>query len=267
MSMLLRFLRPCLFAAAAMGLAAGLAASPASAEGAGVSLISPAQRGEIETIVKEYLLTHPDVLRDALAEMERHQKAEDDAARSKAVAAQASLIFNSPHQAVLGNPNGKVTLVEFFDYNCGFCKKTLGDMARLLKQEPELRLVIKDFPVLGPGSVEAAHIATALRNQFSGEKYWQYHYKLLSTRGVVGKAQALAVARDLGADMDKLVRDANAPATTASINEVMQIADALQLTGTPSFVLADDVVVGAVGYDALKEKVDNVMKCGKTACG
>ncbi len=242
-------------------LACALLAAPAGAE------VSPAQRVEIEGIIKDYLLKNPDVLRDALAEMERKQKADEEQARSKAVADQAPLIYNSPRQAVLGNPNGKVTLVEFFDYNCGYCKKALDDLAKLVKEEPELRVVIKDFPVLGPGSVEAAEVATALRAQFKGDKYWQYHQKLLTMKGQIGKVQALAVAKELGADLTKLDKDLADPATRASIQEVMQIADTLSLTGTPSYVLANDVVVGAVGYDALKEKIVNVKKCGKTACG
>jgi protein-disulfide isomerase len=252
--------RACL-TAAVLGLLAGFATAPARAE------MSSAQRTEIEGVIKEFLLKNPEVLRDALVEMDKRQKADEEAARVKAVSDQAPLIFNSPRQAVMGNPNGKITLVEFFDYNCGYCKKTLGDIAQLVQNEPDLRLVVKDFPVLGPGSVEAAEIATAMRNQARGDKYWQYHAKLLATRGPVGKAQALAAAKEAGADMDRLARDMANPETRASIQEVMQIADKLQLTGTPSFVLADDVIVGAVGYDELKLKIDNVRKCGKTACG
>ena len=255
----LRFSR--LLAAAGLGLMAMFAGLPAQAQ------FNPAQRKEIEAIIKDYLIKNPVVLRDALTEMERLQKAEEEQARLKAVADNAALIYNSPRQAVLGNPNGKITLVEFFDYNCGYCKKALDDLARLVKEEPELRVVLKDFPVLGPGSVEAAEIATALRSQFKGEKYWQYHQKLLALKGQVGKAQAIATAKELGADVGKLEKEVADPATRASIQEEMQIADALSLTGTPSYVLADDVVVGAVGYDTLKEKIANVRKCGKTACG
>ena len=245
---------------------------PAQAQTAGVN------RSEIQSIIKDYLVSnpdvlrealfaHPDVLREALAEMERKQKVDEEAARVKAVADQAPLIFSSPRQAVLGNPNGKVTLVVFFDYNCGYCKKSLDDMAQLIKSDPDLRVVIKDFPVLGPGSVEAAEVATALRNQFKGDKYWQYHNKLLSSRGQVGKAQALAVAKDLGADMAKLDKDIANPETRASIQEVMQIADKLSLTGTPTFVVGDEVVVGAVGYDEIKGRLNNMRKCGHASCG
>ena len=175
-------------------------------------------------------------------------------------------LFSSPHQAVVGNPNGKVTLVEFFDYNCGYCKKSLDDLAKLIKEDPNLRVVLKDFPVLGPGSVEAAQVAWRVRNQFNGDKFWAFHQKLLLTRGPVGKAQALAVAKDMGADMDKLDRDMASPDVKAGIQEVMQIADGLNLTGTPSWVVGRDVVVGAVGYDELKGKIDNVAKCGKAVC-
>ncbi len=253
-------LRPALLVAA-FAFVGLTSAAPAQTQ------FNPNQRTEIEAILKDYLFKNPDVLRDSLNEMERRQKVEEELARSKAVADQASLIYNSPRQAVLGNPNGKVTLVEFFDYNCGFCKKALGDLAQLVKEEPDLRVVIKDFPVLGPGSVEAAEVATALRSQLKGDKYWQFHQKLLSTKGPVSKVQALATAKEMGADMSKLDKDMADPATRASLQEVMQIADSLQLTGTPSYVLANDVIVGAVGYDALKDKVANVKKCGKTACG
>ena len=248
--------------ALAMGVLAGLAAvMPAQAQ------VSPAQRTEIEGIIKDYLMKNPDVIREVLVEMERKQKADEEAARSKAVTDLAPQLFNSNRQAVLGNPNGKITLVEFFDYNCGYCKKALDDVSRLLKAEPELRLVIKDFPVLGPGSVEAAEIATAMRNQAKGDKYLQYHAKLMQTRGQIGKAQALAVAKELGADMDRLARDAASPETRASLQEVMMIADKLQLSGTPTFVLGDEVIVGAVGQDELRARIGNMRKCGKTACG
>ena len=248
------------------------ATGPAMAQAPGMS------RAQVESIIKdvlvknpevlrEALFAHPEILRDALVEMERKQKDDEESARTKAVTDQAPLIFNSPRQAVLGNPNGKVTLVEFFDYNCGYCKKSLDDLAKLMKSDPDLRVVIKDFPVLGPGSVEAAEVATALRSQFTGDKYWQYHQKLLASKGQVGKTQALAVAKELGADMDKLQKDMAKPETRASIQEVMQIADHLQLSGTPSFVMGNDVVVGAVGYDEIKSRLDNVRKCGRAACG
>lgn len=249
---ILAFAGACLFAGAI---------TPARAE------MTAAQRAEIETVIKDYLVKNPDVLRDALAEMDRRQKQDEDDARSKAVTDAAETIFNSPRQAVLGNPAGKVNLVEFFDYNCAYCKKSLPDLAQIVREDSNIRFVIKDFPVLGPGSVEAAEVATALRKQFKGDKYWQFHQKLLGMKGQIGRAQALAVAKEMGANIDQLEKDAASPETKESIQEVMKVADTLQLTGTPSFVMGDDVVVGAVGYDELKSKLDNVKKCGRVSCG
>ena len=253
-------LKPLLRALVAATLLVIAAPLPASAQ------MTPAQRGEIEAVVKDYLLKNPEVLRDAFVELERRQKAEEEEARVKAISDLSGLIFNAPKQAVLGNPNGKVTLVEFFDYNCGYCKRALDDITSLVKEDKDLRFVLKDFPVLGPGSVEAAEVAIAMLNQANGDKYWQFHAKLLGSRGQVGKAQALAVAKEVGADMARLEKDIATPQTRAVLQDVMKIADKLQLTGTPTFVLADEVIVGAVGRDQLKARIANVRKCGKTAC-
>jgi protein-disulfide isomerase len=127
-------------------------------------------------------------------------------------------------------------------------------------------VVLKDFPVLGPNSVEAAQVASAARKQISGDKFFDFHQKLLMTHGPVGREQALAVAKELGLDMDRLQKDMKDPSIRAGNEEVMKIADALALTGTPSYVIGDEAVVGAVGFAELKTKVDAVAKCGKTAC-
>lgn len=227
---------------------------------------NPAQKTEMGTIIKEYLMANPEILRDALAELDKKQKDEEASARQKVVSDQAGLLFSSVNQATLGNLKGGVTLVEFFDYNCGYCKRSLDDMVKLMKADANLKVVLKDFPVLGPGSVEAAHVATALRMQFKGDKFWDFHQKLLGTRGQIGKVQALAVAKELGADMDKLTKDLESPTIAASIQEVALLADQLNLTGTPSFVVGQDIVVGAIPYEEMKTKVDNVHKCGKVAC-
>ena len=225
-----------------------------------------AQKTEIGSLVKSYLIQNPEVLRDAMVELEKRDKAQEAAKREGTVRDQSAALLNSPYNEVVGNPNGKVTLVEFFDYNCGYCKRALDDMAKLMKTDPNLRVVLKDFPVLGPGSVEAAQVAGAVRAQLKGDKFWAFHYKLLATHGPVGKAQALAAAKDLGVDMDQLAKDMGKPEIKAAIQQNMQLADSLSLTGTPSFVVGPEVVVGAVGYDELKDRVDNVAKCGKATC-
>ncbi len=229
--------------------------------------IPAGQKSEIESIVKDYLLNNPEILRDALTELDRREKLAAEAARRKAVTDLAPQIFNSNNQVVVGNPKGKVTLVEFFDYNCTYCKRTVDDIQALMKADPDLRVVLKEFPVLGPGSVEAAQVATALRNQLSGDKYWAFHRRFLTSRGPANKAAALAAAKETGIDMDRLNKDIDRPDVRASIEESMKIADSLSLTGTPSFVIGDEVIVGAVGLDELKARIGNVRKCGHATCG
>lgn len=245
--------------AAAVALAAALPMAHAAE-------FTDAQKAEIGSLVKDYLIQNPEVLRDAMVELDKRDKAQEAAKREGTVRDQSAALLNSPFNEVVGNPNGKVTLVEFFDYNCGYCKRALDDMAKLMKTDPNLRVVLKDFPVLGPGSVEAAQVAGGVRAQLKGDKFWAFHYKLLSTHGPVGKAQALAAAKDSGVDMDQLAKDMGKPEIKAAIQQNMQLADALSLTGTPSFVVGPEVVVGAVGYDELKDRVDNVAKCGKATC-
>jgi protein-disulfide isomerase len=167
---------------------------------------------------------------------------------------------------VLGNPNGNVTFVEFFDYNCGYCKRAMDDMLTLLKDDPKLKVVLKEFPVLGPGSVEAAQVAVAVRMQDkTGKKYLEFHQKLLGGRGQADKARALAVAKDIGLDMGRLDKDLASPEVKATLQESFKLAEALGLNGTPSYVIGDNVVVGAVGLESLKEKV-NTSRCGKPSC-
>jgi protein-disulfide isomerase len=249
--------------AAALAIFLGLAVAPS----ARAQTFSDKQKTEIGEIVRDYLIHNPEVLREALAELERRQKAEETAQRDRALETLGAQVFDSKYQSVIGNPKGKITLVEFFDYNCGYCKKALGDVARLTKENPDLRVVLKDFPVLGTASLEAAQVASAARNQLRGEKFWDFHQKLLLTRGTIGKTQALAAAREAGADTDQLEKDMKSADVRAGIAEAMQIADQLSLTGTPSWVLGKEVVVGAVGYEELRGKIDNMKKCGKTACG
>jgi protein-disulfide isomerase len=238
-----------------------LAFSPARAES-----FSAGQKAEIETIIKDYLLEKPEILRDALGVLEARERAAETKARESVISDPSGALFAATNQAVIGDPDGKITLIEFFDYNCGYCKRALSDLARLMKANPDLRVVLRDLPILSPGSAEAAKIANAFLRQFQGEKFWEFHQKLLGLRGPVGKAEALAVAKEFGADMDKLAKDAAAPGLTSGIEESAKLAKSLQVTGTPTYVVGEDVVVGAVGYDALEAKVANIKKCGKAIC-
>jgi len=225
------------------------AAAPAPA----APSFSPSQRREIEGIVKSYLVAHPEVLQEATDALDKQQKQADAAKARETIKKDNATLFDSPHQVVLGNPQGNETVVEFFDYNCAFCKRALPDMLTLLKTNPNLKFVLKEFPVLGPGSVEAAHVAVAARMQDpTGKKYIEFHQKLLGGRGPADKARALAVAKEVGFDMPRLEKDMNSDEVKTTIDEDMKLADALGVSGTPTYVVGDQVVVGAVGLDELK---------------
>jgi protein-disulfide isomerase len=228
--------------------------------------VSPAQRSEIEQIVKEYIISHPEVLQEAMAELDKRQAAAEAEKAKAAIQSNEQAVFNSPHQVTIGNPQGDVTLVEFFDYNCPYCKHALSDLMDLMKNDGKLKVVLKEFPVLGPQSAEAAQVAVAVRMQDkTGAKYLEFHQKLLASRGQADKARALAAAKDVGLDMARLEKDMASDEVKATVDENTKLAEALGLNGTPSYVVGSEVVVGAVGLDALKQKV-NTARCGAATC-
>jgi protein-disulfide isomerase len=198
------------------------------------------------------------VAKSSIAAPEADAKVAD---RSGAVVSNAVALFSSPHQVTLGNPEGDVTLVEFFDYSCGFCKKALPDMLGLLKTDPKLKIVLKELPILGPGSADAARVAVAVRMQSpDGQKYLAFHQQLLSGAGRATRDKALAAAQDQGFDLARLDQDVSSEEVRATLNEDAKLAAALGVTGTPSYVIGDQVIVGAVGIAALKERIDAPVK-------
>jgi protein-disulfide isomerase len=244
-------------------------------------------RGEIEAIVKDYLASHPDEVGEIvknymvahpeavgqiLAELLKHRPAASASAatanggntkstdeRNAAIAGNAVLLFSSPHQVTLGNPSGNVTLVEFFDYNCGYCKRALPDMLTLLKDDPNLKVVLKEYPILGPGSAEAARVAVAVHMQDpDGQKYLAFHREMLGGPGPASKDKALTAAMDQSLDMARLQQDMASDEVSATLTEDMKLAGALGITGTPTYVVGNSVVVGAIGLTGLKRKIEAV---------
>jgi protein-disulfide isomerase len=251
-----RLFTPALFALA-------LCAAPTAAS---AQSFSDTQRGDIEAIVKSYLIAHPEVLEEAMAELTKRQTAAETAKHEASISENADKIFNSPRGVVLGNKDGDVTFVEFFDYNCGYCKRAMADMLDLLKTDSKLKVVLKEFPVLSDGSVEAAKVAVAVRMQDpGGKKYLDFHQKLLGGRGVADKARAMAAAKDAGLDMARLEKDLASPEVKSTIEENFKLAEAMGMNGTPSYVIGKQVVVGAVGLEGLKEKI-GIARCGKESC-
>lgn len=248
-------------ASAAFALALSGAPLTAAAQG-----FSDSQRGDIETIVRSYLIAHPEVLEEAMAELSKRQSAAETEKHEASVAKNADMIFNSPRGVTLGNKDGDVTFVEFFDYNCGYCKRAMTDMLELMKADPKLKVVLKEFPVLGPTSVEAAQVAVAARMQDpGGKKYLDFHQKLLGGRGSADKARAMSAAKDAGFDMARMEKDFASPEVRATLAENFKLAEDMGMNGTPSYVIGKQVVIGAIGIEGLKEKV-GIARCGKATC-
>jgi protein-disulfide isomerase len=226
---------------------------------------------EVGEIVKGYMVRHPEALAEIFAEVLKRRPPKANTAansapgsgakappdRSAAIAGNAAALFSSPHQVTLGNPHGDVTLVEFFDYSCGFCKRALPDMLTLIKNDPNLKVVLKELPILGPGSVEAARIAVAVRMQDpEGQKYLAFHQQLLGAAGPASKDKALAAAQDQGLDLARLEKDAASDEVGATLGEDAKLAAAVGINGTPGYVVGDNVVLGAVGMAALKTRIE-----------
>jgi len=245
--------------------AAFAAITLATAVPAQAASFSESQQVEIGDLVKDYLMKNPEVIRDAMQELQRKEQSAEAEARKSGVAQHAEMLFNSKRHAVIGNPKGDVTLVEFFDYNCGYCKRAHADTQKLLDEDKGLRVILKEFPVLGQGSEEAAQVAVAV-NMLAPDKYKAFYDELLMSRGAVDGARAMAVAVDIGLDKAAIQAQLKNPEIAATINESYGLAQALGINGTPSYVLHNDVVVGAVGYDALKEKIKSVRACGSVTC-
>ncbi|HZH52311.1 MAG TPA: DsbA family protein [Microvirga sp.] len=248
----------------AAALIGALAVGPAAMAQSGV--FNEQQRQAIGEIVKDYLLKNPEVLTEVIAELEKRQAEAQRISQASALKETRETLLNAPHSYVVGNPFGDVTLVEFFDYNCGYCKRALADLRTLVKADPKLRVVLKDFPVLGPDSVEASRVAVAVGKQLQGEKLFDFHAKVMDSKGRVNGERVMAVAKDMGVDMARLQKDIQGPEVQAALQENMELGDKLGLTGTPAFIVGDGVIPGAVGLEPLKQVVANVRQCGKASC-
>jgi len=174
-------------------------------------------------------------------------------------------VFRDPDAPVLGNPKGDVTVVEFFDYNCTYCRHALPDMQAMLKKDTNVRFVLKEFPILGPDSVAAHKVADAFR-RLAPAKYADFHVALLSSEGRASEDSAIAVAGSLGVSEDKIRAEMAKSPNDGIVQATYQLASSLGISGTPSYVIGNELVPGAVGLDDLEAKVKNMRSCGKTAC-
>ncbi|RYH05278.1 MAG: DsbA family protein, partial [Alphaproteobacteria bacterium] len=181
-----------------------------------------------------------------------------------AIASAGAALSSSPPGTVLGNPDGDVTLVEFFDYNCGYCKRAVSDMDAIIKANPDVRFVLKEFPILGQDSVDAHKVSFAFK-QIAPEKYGDFH-RALMTGEHANEARAIEVAKSLGVAEDAIRAKMAEKPHDDSVRDAYRLAQQLGITGTPSYILGDEAVFGAVGESELAQKIASVRQCGKTTC-
>ncbi|MEI6557475.1 MAG: DsbA family protein [Rhodospirillaceae bacterium] len=227
---------------------------PAAAEG---TTFSGSQKAEIERLVHDYLVKNPEVLVEAMTELRsRQQQAENDSLRH-ALVEHRSALLNDPQAPVAGNLRGDVTVVEFFDYACPYCKSVEDNLKALLKADDKVRLVLKEFPVLGAGSMLAAKAVLAARAQ---GKYAALHEALLTARGQFSEESVMRIAQSVGLDTARLKSDMAAPEVEAALAANGALAEALNIRGTPAFVIGDQLFPGVMELKSMRQAVADARK-------
>jgi protein-disulfide isomerase len=229
------------------------------------SEFSDAQKRGIEQVVKDYLLKHPELLVEVQGALEQKMAKEEAERTRQLVAENAKEIYRHPDAPVAGNPKGDITVVEFFDYNCGYCKRGFHNIRELIEKDGNVRVVFKELPILSKDSEEAAKIALAARAQ---GKYWELHQALIESKGRVTEASALETAGKLGFDVAKLKADKDSEAVKAELARVEALARKMNITGTPHFLVGNEAIGGAPDdlLDILTTKIASLRKTGCAYC-
>ena len=236
---------------AMLGLAAILALGGGTHAGADDAL-SPAQADAVKKLVHDYLLEHPEVIVESLKAQDERQQVGNQAEQHQVITQRHAELFEDPASPVLGNPQGSVTIVEFFDFRCPYCKGMAKELSDLVRADGNIRLIYKDFPILGPASQFASKAALAAQRQ---GKYMDLHQALMGFKGQLSDDVVLDLAKRTGLDMTQLQKDMDRPEIEAQIRKNYDLATALKISGTPGFIIGDSVVDGAMPIDKMKELV------------
>lgn len=257
---------PRMLAACAVALVVtALSPLPTTTPAASADAFTPDQKAAIETIIKDYLVANPELFLEIQSALEQKMEKLQTEKLKVALKDNAAEIFRRTDAPFAGNPNGDVTVVEFFDYNCGYCKRGLGDITKLIEKDPKVKVVFKELPILSKGSEEAARVALAARIQ---GKYWEVHRALLEAKGQVNEAVALKTAEKAGLDMAKLKKDMAGADVTAEIDRVRALAQKMGINGTPHFLIGDKSIPGAPDdlYNQISALAADIRKNGCTVC-
>lgn len=212
----------------------------------------PVTRQALEQMIEQYIRTHPEIIEQSLQSLENKRATEEQERRKAAIATHQDDLLNDPGSPMSGNPNGDVTVVEFFDYRCGYCKRAAPALTELQQRDPGVRVVYKDFPILGEASEFAARAALAANLQ---GKHRAFHEALLATKDELSKEQLFHIAQNAGLDVTRLSQDLTRPEWDTIIARTRTLAKNLGISGTPAFIVGNDLVPGALDLTSLQELV------------
>jgi len=210
------------------------------------------EQGRLEQAIRDYLLAHPEVIVEALEKFQAEQDKLEAATQAQAIVERREQLNNAPGTPVLGNVNGDVTIVEFFDYRCPYCKQVATGLMETVEADGNVRLVLKEFPILGEASQFAARAALAAHKQ---GKYRELHLALMAFKGQMSESDVRQAATDAGLDMAKFELDLQAADVVAEINDNHQLGEAIGVRGTPAFVIGDELIPGALGPDEMRRRI------------
>lgn len=242
-----------LIAGALVAAAPAALAQSSPPEGA----LTPEQKTAIEHVVHDYLLSHPELMIDVLQAAKEQQQRQTEQHAQQVLKARRSELLDDPTSPVGGNVHGDVTVVEFFDYRCPYCKRMHPTLRELLAADRKLRIAYKEWPILGPVSVTAARAALAAHLQ---GKYEAFHNPMMTATGEITEDTVYRIAGSVGLDLERLKRDMASPQIEAALKANRDIASALDIHGTPTFVIGDQLVPGAIDLSAIEDLVAGARK-------
>lgn len=215
--------------------------------------MTDAQKEEIQAIVKDYIMSNPQVILDTVEQyrMEQEKLLEKNAQESLS---DYKEYFARDDLTIAGNPDGDITVVEFFDYNCGYCRKAFEDVRKIIQTDPNVRVVFQEMPILSPSSKTMAQIALAAHEQ---GKYFEMHTAFMDHRGNQSDEVFYNLAKDVGLDMDQLKKDMVSPKVTAVIGKSADMGRKLGIRGTPGFIIGDEIYPGYIGLEAMKKAISD----------
>ena len=250
----MRFPLPCRLLLVALAACLGIASlAVARADDA----LTPQQKSAVDQAIHDYLMNHPEVVLDALKAGQQKSEQEAAARTRRLIGDMHKQLVENPDDLVAGNPKATATIVEFFDYRCPYCKEIEPTLDALLHDDPKLRIVYKEFPVLGEPSVFAAHVALAARRQ---GKYAEFHRAMMAAKGTIDDAVVLKVAASVGLDVDKIKSDMSAADIKRIIEANYDAAAALNIEGTPALIVGDKLYPGAIDIDRLRDGIEAARK-------